>query len=150
MHGGEDRLEFVNDITREYVYSEMNLVQRTRLHRTTGTLLANVYGTSNATIARHFHLGDDRDKTYDYAILAAKEASASGGHQEAAGMAELARQTARSREHMLDALSVLADSELLCGRLQQAKDHYLDLLEHQPELSPKRRVEIKLRVVEVH
>jgi DNA-binding SARP family transcriptional activator/tetratricopeptide (TPR) repeat protein len=143
----EGKPEFANDIIREYVYADMRTLERAALHLAAAQFLAGSPEASSATLARHYHLGDDRSRTYKYAIAAAREAGESAAHREAAAMARLALETARSSAERLAALHLLAESELESAQLTNAREHFEQILRLDTRMSAERRIEVKLRIV---
>ncbi|MFQ5746118.1 MAG: AAA family ATPase [Gemmatimonadota bacterium] len=143
----EDRVEFVNDITREYVYGQLTSMQRAALHSAAARLLCAEPDTGFATLARHYRLGGDREKAFDCAIRAAREASEAGGHLEASHMAALAVSTSRTRDETVRALRILADSELSTAQLQSAQEHFDRMLVLDPNMPLEERIAVKLSVV---
>ncbi len=111
------RLGFVHDIVREYVYSGMTVLSRTALHLTAAEFLEESSETNAATLARHFHLGENRSLTYKHSMRAARDAKASAGQMEAAAMADLAVRSSHGQAERLDALHLLAEAELESAQL---------------------------------
>jgi DNA-binding SARP family transcriptional activator/tetratricopeptide (TPR) repeat protein len=144
----DGRLEFVNDIVREFVYAGMTALARTALHRTAAEFLQECSDTNAATLARHFHLGEHREQAYRRAMQAAREAKASAGQMEAAAMADLALRSSRGQAERLAALSLLAEAELESAQLPQAKEHLDEILRLDSDMPAERRVEVKLKLVE--
>jgi DNA-binding SARP family transcriptional activator len=143
----DGRLEFVNDIVREFVYAGMTALARTALHRTAAEFLQECSDTNAATLARHFHLGEHREQAYRRAMQAAREAKASAGQMEAAAMADLALRSSRGQAERLAALSLLAEAELESAQLPQAKEHLDEILRLDSDMPAERRVEVKLKLV---
>lgn len=142
-----DRLGFTNDIVREYVYAEMTALQRAALHLAAARHLRSRSSANAATLARHYHLGEDHELTYQYAVEAAKEAKVSGGQMEAAAMAELAVRNASGKRERLTALHLLAEAELESAQLTRAKEHFNEILREDDELTPEQRVEVRYGIV---
>ncbi|MFQ5888558.1 MAG: AAA family ATPase [Gemmatimonadota bacterium] len=145
---GDSELDFVNDIVREYVYKRMSSMQRAALHLAAAQQLDGEPGIGAATLARHYHLGDDKPNTFKCGMQAATEASSSGGHLEAASMATLALAAAGERDETLRALRILASAELLSAQLKSAQEHYSRILDLDTEMSLEARIETKLHIVE--
>lgn len=143
----EGRLEFANDIIREYVYAEMSALERAALHLSAAEHLSREPDANSAMLARHYHRGDDRERSCLYALRAAREAAASGGHSEAVAMASLALSTARTGEERLVALNLLAESELGSAQLTKATEHFEQILRLDEAMPLERRIEVKLRLV---
>jgi DNA-binding SARP family transcriptional activator/tetratricopeptide (TPR) repeat protein len=148
LHDDEDRLDFVNDVMRDYVYGEMSGLRRASLHHRAGKQLELEPNPNPGTLARHFHLGDDRSLAYRYAMEAARQASESGGHAEAAAMAGLARRTAADTGEELAALTIMAESELASAQLADAREHFAEILRLQPDLTAEEKIRVQLRMVE--
>jgi DNA-binding SARP family transcriptional activator/tetratricopeptide (TPR) repeat protein len=148
LHDDHERLDFVNDIMRDYVYGEMSGLRRTSLHLRAGRRLEQEPNPNPGTLARHFHLGDDRSRAYRYAMEAARQASDSGGHAEAAVMASLARGTAADLDEELAALRIMAESELASAQLASAREHFSEILRLQPEMNAEEKIRVQLRMVE--
>ncbi|MFO7588581.1 MAG: AAA family ATPase [Gemmatimonadota bacterium] len=143
----ENRIDFINDLMREYVYTEMSGLRRTALHLRAARALEREPDASPGRLARHFLLGDDREPAYRYAMEAARRAAESGGHEEAASMAGLARAAAFSLEQEIGALWLMAESELASAQLAGAREHLAEILRLQPELPPEEVIRIKLKMV---
>ena len=143
----EGHLEFVNDVVREYVYSSMTAVARTALHLTAAEFLADSSATNAATLARHFHLGEDRARTYSNAMQAAREAKSSAGQMEAAAMADLALRNCKGQEERLAALHLLAEAELESAQLASAREHLDEILRLDVDMAVEDRVEVKFKLV---
>jgi len=143
----DGRLEFVNDIVREYVYADMTALSRAALHRTAAEFLEESSETNAATLARHFYLGENRALTYKHAMRAARDAKASAGQMEAAAMADLAAKNSHGQAERLAALHLLAEAELESAQLPQAKEHLDEILRLDTDMPAERRVEVKLKLV---
>jgi DNA-binding SARP family transcriptional activator len=148
LHDDENRLDFVNDIMRDYVYGEMSGMRRASLHLRAARQLEREPDSSPGKLARHFHLGDEPTLAYRYAMEAARRDSESGGHAEAALMAGLARNTAADQVEELAALEIMAESELASAQLAAAREHYSEILRLQPEMPPEQQIRVKLKMVE--
>ena len=143
----EGQLGFVNDVVREYVYSDMTALARTALHLTAAQFLESESDTNAATLARHFHLGEDRSRTYTHAMIAAREAKAAAGQMEAAAMADLAVRSCRGKDERLAALHLLAEAELESAQLALAKEHFNEILRLDEAMPAEQRVRVKLKLV---
>ena len=143
----ENRVDFINDLMREYVYTEMSGLRRTALHRRAALTLEREPDVSPGRLARHFLLGDERESAYRYAMEAARRAAASGGHEEAASMAGLARTAAAILAQEIPALELMAESELASAQLASAREHLAEILRLQPGLPPEEVVRVKLKMV---
>ncbi|MBK5099317.1 MAG: AAA family ATPase, partial [Gemmatimonadetes bacterium] len=148
LHDDENRLDFVNDIMRDYVYGEMSGMRRASLHLRAARQLEREPDASPGKLARHFQLGDEPSLAFRYAMEAARRASESGGHAEAALMAGLARNTAADQAEELAALEIMADSELASAQLASAREHFSEILRLQPDMPPEEQIRVKLRMVE--
>jgi DNA-binding SARP family transcriptional activator len=148
LHDDENRLDFVNDIMRDYVYGEMSGMRRASLHLRAASHLEREPDSSPGKLARHFHLGDEPTLAYRYAMKAAQRDSESGGHAEAALMAGLARNTAADQVEELAALEIMAESELASAQLSAAREHFSEILRLQPEMPPEQQIRVKLKMVE--
>ncbi len=147
IQDADGHLGFVNDVVREYVYSDMTLLERTALHLAAARFLEVESATNAATLARHFHLGENRALTYKHAMRAAREAKASAGQMEAAAMAHLALQNCQGGEEHLSALHLLSEAELETAQLAKAKGHFNEILQLDDLMSARRRIEVKLKLV---
>lgn len=143
----DGHLAFVHDIVREYVYAGMTALSRTALHLTAAEFLDQGADTNAATLARHYHLGEDRALTYKHSMQAAEEAKASAGQMEAAAMADLALRSSRGRAERLAALHLLAEAELESAQLPRAKEHLDEILRLDTTMPAEQRVEVKLKLV---
>jgi DNA-binding SARP family transcriptional activator/tetratricopeptide (TPR) repeat protein len=150
LHDDENRLDFVNDIMRDYVYSEITGIRRTSLHRRAGLRLEQEPNANPGTLARHFHLGEERALAYRYAMQAAHSDSMSGGHAEAAVMGGLARITAANLDEELAALEIMAKSELASAQLSAAREHFAEIMRLQPEMEAEEKITYQLKMVECY
>jgi DNA-binding SARP family transcriptional activator/tetratricopeptide (TPR) repeat protein len=148
LHDDENRLDFVNDIMRDYVYGEMSGMRRASLHLRAARQLEREPDPSPGKLARHYQLGDEPTLAYRYAMEAARRDSDSGGHAEAAVMAGLARNTAANQTEELAALEIMAESELASAQLASAQEHFSEILRLQPGMPPEEQIRVKLRMVE--
>ncbi len=140
----EEQLEFAHDITREFVYHNLGGVRRVSLHLFVAEALARDVQVTLPTIARHFHLGGDRARAFEYGIRAAKASIASFGHEEAKSMASLALSQAVSNEERAAALTLLGWAEFAVGSMLQAEQHLASLLDLQLEAAPVDRAATRL------
>ncbi|HKK28007.1 MAG TPA: AAA family ATPase, partial [Gemmatimonadota bacterium] len=116
LHDEEGRLEFPHDITREYVYSNMGELQRAALHLVAGEVLAgSEESVSPSTLARHFALGGDRPRAYEYSLRAAEQSAHSYAHTEAIDLSSLALSQSSNARERAAALKILAESESATG-----------------------------------
>ena len=142
----EEQLEFAHDITREFVYQNLGGVRRASLHLFVAESLARDVQVTLPTIARHFHLGGDRARAFEYGIRAAKTSIASFGHEEAKSMASLALSQAVTNGERTTALRILGRAEFAVGSLQQAEYHLTSLLELELEAAPVDRAATRLLI----
>jgi DNA-binding SARP family transcriptional activator/tetratricopeptide (TPR) repeat protein len=142
----DERLEFGHDLTREYVYGNMGELQRAALHLVSGEVLAGSgVGVSPSTLARHFELGGDRPRAYEYALRAAEVSATAYAHDEAIALSQLAASQTVTREERAAALRILAEAESASGSLAAAESHLKELIDlsvHQPEET----IAIKLKI----
>jgi DNA-binding SARP family transcriptional activator/tetratricopeptide (TPR) repeat protein len=143
----DGHLDFVADIMREYVYAGMTALSRTALHLTAAEYLERSSDTNSATLARHYHLGENRPLTYKHSIQAAREAKAAAGQMEAAAMAGLAVSSSEGPQERLAALHLLAEAELESAQLPSAKEHLDEILRLDTEMSAEEKVAVKLKLV---
>ena len=118
-HG--DRLEFAHDLSREFVYRNLGGVRRASLHLFVAEALASDVNATLPTIARHFHLGGDRARAFEYAIRAARTSIASFGHEEAKAMAKLALSRASTDAERAATLGILGRAEFATGAMLEAE-----------------------------
>jgi len=146
LHDDEGRLEFPHDITREYVYANMGELQRAALHLVAGEVLAGSgESVSASTLARHFALGGDRPRAYEYAIRAAELSSQSYAHDEAIDLASLAVRHAGSPEERAAGLQILGEAEAAAGSVARAVDHMVEAIDLGASTAPE-TVELRLKV----
>lgn len=143
----EGRIEFVHDIAREFVYSNLGLLQRSALHLTAAEVLARATDVNPATLARHFERGGDRARAYEFGMQAARASSSSSAHMEAASMAALAAGVATTGEARFEALKLQAEAELAAGRFREAECHFDAILSLYPELAAERRVPLRVSIM---
>lgn len=124
LHDEEGRLEFPHDITREYVYSNMGELQRAALHLVAGEVLAgSEESVSPSTLARHFALGGDRPRAYEYSLRAAEQSAHSYAHEEAIDLATMALSQSSNPRERAAALKILAEAESATGKVSSAAEH---------------------------
>jgi DNA-binding SARP family transcriptional activator len=117
------RLEFLHDITREFVYTNMGALPQAAMHLAVAERLAETRDdVGAATLARHFERGGDQSRAFEYALRAAKEAEARHAHEEAIRMAEKARECSGSRAKDPEVDLVKARAELATGKFVAAED----------------------------
>ncbi len=141
-HG--DRLEFAHDISREFVYHNLGGVRRASLHLFVAEALASDVQATLPTIARHFHLGGDRARAFEYAIRAARASISSFGHEEAKAMATLALSQASTDAERHTPLDIIGRSALALGQLTEAEQHFEEISKLQDDVSPSDRVHARL------
>jgi len=146
LHDAEGRLEFPHDLTREYVYGNMGELQRAALHLVAGEVLAgSEEAVSPSTLARHFELGGDRPRAYEYALRAAEQSALGYAHDEAIALSRLAISQATSGEERAPGLRILAESESASGSLTAAESHLKELVDL-AVLQPEETIAIKLKI----
>jgi DNA-binding SARP family transcriptional activator len=146
LQDAEGRLEFPHDLTREYVYGNMGELQRAALHLVAGEVLAgSEEPVSPSTLARHFELGGDRPRAFEYALRAAEQSAHGYAHEEAIVLARLAISQATSRGERAAALRILAEAESASGSLEAAEAHLKELIDL-AVLQPEETVTIKLKI----
>lgn len=148
LEDGEPCICFNSELVRNYVYGNMTLVQRTACHLTAGELLEGEPDVGVAILARHYYFGDHKFKAFRYGIAAAQEASEAGAHEEASALATMALSSARHRTQKLEALRLVAHSELLAAQVKAAQQHFTRLLELDDSLAISERIETKLHIIE--
>jgi tetratricopeptide (TPR) repeat protein len=142
----EEQLEFAHDITREFVYQNLGGVRRASLHLFVAEALARDVQVTLPTIARHFHLGGDRARAFEYGIRAARASIASFGHEEAKSMASLALSQAVTNGDRATSLGILGRAEFAVGSMQQAEHHLTRLLGLELETAPVDRATTRLLI----
>jgi len=146
LHDQEGRLEFPHDLTREYVYSSMGELQRAALHLVAGEVLAGSdESVSPSTLARHFALGGDRPRAYEYALRAAEQSAHAYAHDEAIDLSSLALSQSSNARERAAALKILAGAESAKGNPAAAANHLqeligLDVVDAEEELAVKTRI----------
>ncbi len=144
LRDAEARLEFAHDITREFVYRNLGGVRRASLHLFVAEALARDFKATLPTIARHFHLGGDRARAFEYAIRAATASIATFGHEEAKTMASLALSHAATDSERAAALGLLGRAEFANGSMLQAERHLSELVRLQSSVSPAEVANVRL------
>lgn len=143
----EGHIEFAHDIAREFVYTNLGLLQRSALHLTVAEVLAGVSDVNPAALARHFERGGDRARAYEFGMRAARAAAAASAHSEAVSMAGLAASVAAGAEARFQALRLQAEAELAASRFQEAERHFDAILSLYPDLPADRRVPLRLAIM---
>ncbi len=148
LHDVDDRLEFPHDLTREYVYGNMGDLQRAALHLVAGEVLAgSAESVSPSTLARHFEVGGDRPRAYEYALRAAEQSATGYAHDEAIVLARLAMSQAASDGERAAGLRILAEAESASGSLAAAEGHLRELVDLEV-LEPGETIAIKLKIAQ--
>ena len=137
-HG--DHLEFAHDIGREFVYHSLGGVRRASLHLYVAESLASDVHATLPTIARHFHLGGDTARAYEYALRAARASITAFGHEEAKAMASLAHSQASTNAERAAALGILGRAEFATGAMVEAEERLERALELDIESDAASRV----------
>jgi predicted ATPase len=140
----EEQLEFAHDITREFVYQNLGGVRRASLHLFVAEALARDVQVTLPTIARHFHLGGDRARAFEYGIRAAKASIASFGHEEAKSMASLSLSQAVTNEEQYESLDMMGRSAFALGQLDEAEARVSQILSLDGGVSASDRVQAHL------
>jgi tetratricopeptide (TPR) repeat protein len=96
------------------------------------------------TIARHFHLGGDRARAFEYGIRAARASIASFGHEEAKSMASLALSQAVTNGETYESLDIVGRSAFALGQLDEAEDSVSQILSLDRGVSANDRVQAHL------
>lgn len=144
-----ETIEFCHDLSREFVYRSMGELPRAAYHLAAAELLSKqVPDVSPGTLARHFLLGGDTDRACEYALRSAEQYESSFAHEEALRMAEIALSQATTSSQKSHALEMVARAELALGRLTEAQSHLADLIEVQPDVSPEKLVELRLKIAQ--
>ena len=122
------RIAFTNDTMREYVYAEMNAMQRAALHLSAGRVLEGEADATPGALATHYFFGDDWPRSFGYAMEAARLAQDAAGHSEAAHFAGIAAKASPGAEERSVALETRADSLFAAGDLAGAAACYAEVL----------------------
>lgn len=144
LRDADEQLEFAHDITREFVYRNLGGVRRASLHLFVAEALASDLQATLPTIARHFHLGGDRARAFEYGIRAARASIASFGHAEAKSMASLALSQAVTNAERFEALGIIGRSAFALGQLDVAEERLNQILELDQGVSAIERVQAHL------
>jgi tetratricopeptide (TPR) repeat protein len=139
----EGRIEFVHDITREFIYGNVGGVRMASLHLFVAEALASDVTATLPTIARHFHLGGDRARAFEYALRAATSSIASFGHEEAKAMATLALSQAASDTERSASVGILGRAQFALGEMLDAEHHFGQLLELEPQMEPTNQATVQ-------
>jgi len=132
------RIAFTNDAMREYVYSEMNSLQKASLHLTAGQVLVGEVDATPGVLATHFYFGDDWARSFSYAMEAARLAQDAAGHSEAAHFADIAAKVAPGIEERCVALETQADSLFAAGELKEAAVCYEKIVGSPGRIEPSK------------
>jgi class 3 adenylate cyclase len=129
------RYRFSHALVRETLYEELSAAQRPALHRRIAEALEEQYSSDPARlkrrlneVAHHFlegAAGGDAEKAVDYAVRAAKNATAQLGHEEAAELYERALETLElcepDEQRSCGLLIALGESQTRAGKLAEAR-----------------------------
>jgi DNA-binding SARP family transcriptional activator len=140
------RVAFTNDAMREYVYAKMNSLQRASLHLSAGQVLEVEVDSTPGVLATHFYFGDDWDRSFGYAMEAARLAQSSAGHSEAAHFAGLAAKAAPGPDERCAALETQADSFFAAGELSDAAACYEEIIGSPQRIEPSKVSDTYLRL----
>lgn len=140
------RVAFTNDAMREYVYAEMNSLQRASLHLSAGQVLEAEVDSTPGVLATHFYFGDDWSRSFNYAMEAARLAQSAAGHSEAAHFAGIAAKAAPGADERCAALETRADSLFAAGELTEAAACYEEILGSPGRIEPAKVSDTYLRL----
>jgi eukaryotic-like serine/threonine-protein kinase len=126
---------FSHALVRETLYEELSAAQRPALHRRIAEALEDLYSSDPARLQRrlnevaHHYLegaaGGDAEKAVDYAVRAARSATAQLGHEEAAELYERALETLelckRDEHRQCELLVALGEAQTNAGKLGEAR-----------------------------
>jgi class 3 adenylate cyclase len=129
------RYRFSHALVRETLYEELSAAQRTALHLRIATTLERLYASDPerlkrrlAEVAHHYlegAAGGEAEKAVDYAVRAARSATAQLGHEEAAELYERALETLelceRDEHRQCELLVALGDAQNRAGKLGEAR-----------------------------
>ena len=141
-----ERIAFTNDAMREYVYAEMNSLQRASLHLAAGQVLEGEADATPGVLATHFYYGDDWARSFGYAMEAARLAQDAAGHSEAAHFADIAAKAAPGLEERCIALETQADSLFAAGELKEAAACYEEIVGSPGGIEPSKVSDTYLRL----
>ncbi len=141
-----ERIAFTNDAMREYVYAEMNSLQRASLHLTAGHVLEGEVDATPGVLATHFYFGDDWARSFGYAMEAARLAQDAAGHSEAAHFANIAAKAAPGPEERCVALETQAESLFAAGELKEAAACYEEIVGSPGGVEPSKMSDTYLRL----
>lgn len=143
-------LEFSHEIVREFIYTNIGLVTRSALHLQAGEILASTGQGSSSRIARHFWVGGDSFRAFEYAIQAARIAQAKAGFSEATEMATLALEVASSGEQRVKALEAYVEASRASGLLEDARAGIRQITEAlEPTDTPDLWLEYQFQRIEI-
>jgi DNA-binding SARP family transcriptional activator/tetratricopeptide (TPR) repeat protein len=140
------RVAFTNDAMREYVYAEMNALQRASLHLSAGQALEAEADATPGVLATHFYFGDDWPRSFGYAMEAARSAQSAAGHSEAAHFAGIAAKAAPGLDERCAALGTRAESLFAAGELAEAAACYEEILGSPGRIEPSKVSDTYLRL----
>lgn len=141
-----ERVAFTNDAMREYVYAEMNSLQRASLHLSAGQVLEAEVEATPGVLATHFYFGDDWSRSFGYAMEAARLAQGAAGHSEAAHFAGIAVKAAPGLDERCVALETKADSLFAAGELAEAAACYEEIVSSPAGIEPSKTSDTYLRL----
>ena len=146
--GERGRLRFTHDKLREIIYRSVEEPRRSKLHLAAAQAIAARYADSPelalsyATLAHHFGLGGDRERTIDYLELAGEQALASAAPSEARGFFERALSMADENDARRAGWQRrLGEARYQSGDLHGARDalnRAIDLFGLRPAMGSKR------------
>ncbi len=130
----DGRFRFSHALVRETLYEELSAAQRPALHRRIGEALEDLYSADPARLQRRLpevahHLiegaaGGDPEKAVDYAVRAARSASAQLGHEEAVELYERALEVLElcqpDKRRSAELLIALGESQTRAGKIAEA------------------------------
>ena len=134
----DGRFRFSHALVRETLYGEISAAHRPDIHRRIGESLEELYSADPARLQRHLseiahHLiegapGGDPEKAADYAIRAARSASAQLGHEEAAELYERALDVlelcAPDPKRTVELQIALGEAQMRAGKLAEARETF--------------------------
>ena len=129
------RYRFSHALVRETLYEELSAAQRPALHRRIAETLEELYSPDPdrlerrlAEVAHHYlegAAGGDAEKAVDYAVRAARSATAGLGHEEAAELYERALETLelcdRDERREAELLLALGEAQTKAGKMTEAR-----------------------------
>ena len=132
---GEEELSFRHALVREAAYAMLTPEDRALGHRLAGEWL-EIAGESEAVVlAEHFALGGERARARRSYHRAAEQALAANDLDATIARAEKAIVLGAEREELGALRCMQAEAERWRGKLQEARKHASDALEHLPKAS---------------